>query len=628
MRIRGYAAKYNSDSGDLGGFVESIEPGAFDAVVRSNPDVVALFNHNPDHILGRTPSTLTLRSDKVGLLMDLELPDTELGRSIFQSVERGDLKGQSFAFSDFEATWNEDYSRRSISRINQLYDVGPVTYPAYDDTSVSARDRERAIEESRKAAPSVPATPAQVAKTNKGIHIMKTPQEHRAEAQGFQNKVTAIQAKASSEDRDLTPEEVEEIASLNEETAQHQRTAEVLERNAQIAADLQKPAAPIAQPDVPEQRKVAPAPRAMATLPLKRNLRSFTPEVYGTTKAANDTAYRCGMFWLSTFENHMQDEARAYCQANGVQRAMGINVGTKGGYLVPDEMEQAVINVIDKFGVARSACRLHTMSADTKNVPIRDSGLTAYAIGENSAITSSDKAWSTAELVARKWGVLVKYSSEISEDSIISIADDLAEEIGSAIADKQDDSWLNGDGTSTYHGMRGLQVLMEADTWSGSLFDAASAHDTLAEVDADDLAQLYGKMLDKYRPGSAWLCSPFTKAVVFDAIMAAAGGNMNAQLAAGQPATYMGYPIITSEKMYAPATASTVANDKVPIMFGRFDIGSSLGERRGLTVATSADRYFPEDQLAIRGTMRFDISNHNANCGTSVGPIVGLALTT
>jgi HK97 family phage major capsid protein len=200
--------------------------------------------------------------------------------------------------------------------------------------------------------------------------------------------------------------------------------------------------------------------------------------------------------------------------------------------------------------------------------------------------------------------------------------------MGSAFAGGEDDSWLNGDGSNTYHGINGLWTRMEADDWSGSLFDAASGHDTLAEIDADDLGQLYGKMLDKYRPGSIWLCNTFTKAVVFDSIMAAAGGNMNTQLAQGQPATYMGYPIVTSEKMYAPATAATQANDKVPIMFGRPDIGCSFGTRRGMTIALSADRYFELDQLAIRGTERYDIVNHNANPGTTVGPITGLALTT
>lgn len=643
MVVRGYAAKYSSDSNDLGGFIETIEPGAFDEVVK-NSDVVALVNHDPNNLLGRTPGTLSLRSDKTGLLMELDIPDTEYGRSTYNSIQRGDLKGQSFSFSDFEADWNPDFTRRNITRINKLYDVGPVTFPAYDDTSVSARDRvsamdasaaeKRAAEEEavKRAAEEAAVLAANAKKTKKEFRSMD-PKQLRENAQKSAKAAEDLQAKAKTEERELTTEEVEKRDSLMSESKRCLREAKAQEELIELRKQLVTPETPQSTPNQPEQRHQPKPEKQIITMPLRRHMRSFKTEQFGSLQSANDAAYRSGRFLAAALYGH--EESRQWCAANGLrvvlqreERAAGINVNAKAGYLVPDEMETAVINVIDQFGVARRICRIHRMGSDTLVVPIRDSGLTAYAVGENSTITDSDKTWSNAELVARKWATLSKYSSEIAEDAIIDMADDLTMEIGSAFAGSEDDSMLNGDGTSTYHGIVGIHTSIEANKWTGCKIAAASGHDTLAEVDADDLAGLYGKMPDKYRPGSSWLVNEFTKAAVFDSIMAAAGGNQNVQLANGQPVSYMGYPIITSEKMYAPATAATAANGLVPILFGRFDIGVSMGVRRGMTVAMSDQRYFELDQIAIRGTERFDIAAHNANPGTTVGPIVGLSLTT
>lgn len=654
--IRGYAVRYGMDSQDLGGFIETIDKEAFKELMeRGDLDVVSLFNHSADNLLGRTPNTLTLRNDDNGLFMETELPDTELGRSVFTAIQRGDLKGQSFSFSNFEATWSKDFTRRNITKISNLYDVGPVTFPAYPDTNVAARDREAAMaaaeEERRQAietqkladeakeiekrAADQAAKPADPATKHKREPVMD-PKELRNKAQECSDRADVITNTAKSEERELTDEEVESIAACTEEQTKYLRRAKVLEAQIRAKADLKKVDDLGVLPNEPSSLG-QPVKRDRVFIPLRHNLRSFKNDSFGTVKQANDAAYRSGMFMLAALCK--VPAAVEYCRTHGiaigkdgtggsVQRATGINLNVSSGYLVPDEMERALINVIDQYGLARKYCRQHRMNSDTMTVPIRDAGLTAYAIGENTEITESDKTWTNAELVARKWGVLVKYASEISEDAIIDMADDLTQEMGSAFAGTEDDCWLNGDGSNTYHGIQGIWNLIEADTWTGSLFDCAAANDTLAEITSDDLALCFGKMPNKYRQGGMWLCNPFTKAVVFDGLASAAGGNTQREIAAGQLDTYAGYAIIESEKFYAPALASTVANDKVPILFGRYDIGCSFGNRRGMTIALSTDRYFELDQLAIRGTERFDISNHNANCGTAVGPVVGLALTT
>ena len=145
--IVGYAAKYNVLSLDLGGFRERILPGAFDKVLsrqRGKQDVIAVFNHDPNILLGRTSSgTLELSSDDKGLKYSVTPPAERA--DIISLILRKDLRGSSFAFTVSKD--GESYASdaggavRSISQISGLYDVGPVVSPAYPSstTGISMR---------------------------------------------------------------------------------------------------------------------------------------------------------------------------------------------------------------------------------------------------------------------------------------------------------------------------------------------------------------------------------------------------------------------------------------------------------------------------------------------------------
>lgn len=144
--ILGYAAVYDQLSDDLGGFREKILRGAFTRCLASDPDVRCLFNHNPELILGRTKSgTLDLSEDPNGLFFDCELPETSVGRDLRESVSRGDVDQCSFSFQVEGQNWREektpDGDVRTIRELTDvdLFDVGPVTFAAYPQTSVSAR---------------------------------------------------------------------------------------------------------------------------------------------------------------------------------------------------------------------------------------------------------------------------------------------------------------------------------------------------------------------------------------------------------------------------------------------------------------------------------------------------------
>ena len=134
--VVGHASVYDSRSNNLGGFYEYIERGAFTEELIANSDVRALINHDPNLILARnTSGTLNLTADERGLKYEFEMPETSYGKDLAISMKRGDITQSSFAFTVAEDDWSTDdegNNIRTIKKIDRLYDVSPVTYPAYN----------------------------------------------------------------------------------------------------------------------------------------------------------------------------------------------------------------------------------------------------------------------------------------------------------------------------------------------------------------------------------------------------------------------------------------------------------------------------------------------------------------
>lgn len=171
-RISGYAAKFNTLSENLGGFRETIQVGAFDHVLVD--DVRALFNHSPSMILGRTKAgTLHLEADAIGLRYCIDPPDTQYARDLHKSIRRGDVTQSSFAFQVDRDDWQEDDDGRiirTIKTIKRLFDISPVTYPAYPDTSVAARS----VLQFRDNAYAKPVRQSQVARRRAFLYLKTT----------------------------------------------------------------------------------------------------------------------------------------------------------------------------------------------------------------------------------------------------------------------------------------------------------------------------------------------------------------------------------------------------------------------------------------------------------------------
>lgn len=138
-KIEGHAAVFNSKA-SMGYFDEQVAQGAFSKTIQEH-DVRALFNHDPNYVLGRNKAdTLSLAEDSTGLAYSIKPPDTQWARDLMESMKRGDISQSSFGFRTIKDSWDQgqDPILRTINEV-RLFDVSPVTFPAYDETDCAVR---------------------------------------------------------------------------------------------------------------------------------------------------------------------------------------------------------------------------------------------------------------------------------------------------------------------------------------------------------------------------------------------------------------------------------------------------------------------------------------------------------
>lgn len=148
-QIIGHAAVFDTIT-DLGWFKERVAKGTFAESIKRD-DIRALFNHDPNIVLGRNKAgTLRLSEDETGLAVEIDLPDTQWARDLRVSIERGDVTQMSFGFEVLDASWEtvDGEDVRTLKRV-KLWDVSLVTFPAYPTTDASVRSVRDVFEEHR-----------------------------------------------------------------------------------------------------------------------------------------------------------------------------------------------------------------------------------------------------------------------------------------------------------------------------------------------------------------------------------------------------------------------------------------------------------------------------------------------
>lgn len=333
---------------------------------------------------------------------------------------------------------------------------------------------------------------------------------------------------------------------------------------------------------------------------------------------------RAGQWLLATIYHN--EKAATWCKANGVAlvKAAGETVGSSGGFLVPADLSNAILDLRDRYGAFRRRARIVPMASDNTTVARRPGGTGAFFVGENQTATETQATVDNINLTAKKIGSLIRLSNEIEEDAIVDIVDFVANEIAFAFAQKEDDCAFNGDGTSAYGKMRGIGTIVLDGNHNNAKVAAQSGHNTYLTIDATDLGNLISAVRASAIPNAAWFASLTCFATTFCRLSGTAGGGYleTGMIDGIMTPFYLGFPVILTQKM--PLIATTLSG-KMMLAFGDMYAGAALGQRRGITLARSDDRYMDQDEIAVLGTERFHANIHDmGDSGTNLGSLAAL----
>jgi HK97 family phage major capsid protein len=424
------------------------------------------------------------------------------------------------------------------------------------------------------------------------------------EAAALANRIDAVRA---IEAEDTTARDVE-LIDLNkradELTAKIDFEKKVVESAKSLRSVVERCS------PAPEVRADEPKVRIEA-VPFSGRLRAF--------EKAED-AYKVGM-WFKAKSGDA--EAKRWCQDHGVEaRAMGSTSANSGSAVVPDVLSSTVIRLVDQYSAFAQNATSVTMPSDVLQFPRRTGGTTAYWIDENTAITASDPTMNQVSLTARKVSGAVVIASELLADSIVSISDFIATELGLSLANAVEAAAWSGNpanapgvaGLVTSH--TGGLLASSGATYAASLVTAAG--DTPDEVTKANLLAMMAAVPQHSRQGAKWFCSPFFFATCMQALDLNQGGSVG--LSQGMGLTFLGSPVVLTDRLPSGADSTGA----VMALYGNMANSSYYGVRQSIEIASSDQVNFLSDQTVIRAVARVAIAHPNLGTSTVAGPVIGL----
>lgn len=446
---------------------------------------------------------------------------------------------------------------------------------------------------------------------------MKTVKELQEAIQDQHDRVAAILNVAKTEGRDLNADEEKEVDELQGKGDQVGKIGELeakLERLQKIES-AQKAIARSRFAAAAGDEPVVDGELNISAVKVPAKAKTAAVRAY-TGPNADKEAYIAGQWFLALNGN---ENANAWLKSHGVQNAMSTSDNTKGGYLVPEVLESAIIRNVEEFGVARREARVYPMGPGVTLIPRRSSGFTGYFAGENSSVTASDLAFDQVRLEARKLMVFSSWSSELPEDSVVALGDLLTAEVAQCFAVKEDQCLFLGDGTSTYGGIVGLANALAA----GAVATTASNVDTPAEITIASFEEAMGKLLMIPGLQPKWYCHSSIYYNVMQRLGYAAAGNSAANFNAAFAPTFLGYPVVFCQAMDSGAPTTDLSG-KFICYFGDMSRSVTMGQKRGISIAVDNSYGFNTDSVYFRATERFDINCHERGTATAGGTIIGV----
>lgn len=362
-----------------------------------------------------------------------------------------------------------------------------------------------------------------------------------------------------------------------------------------------------------------------------RGTHPFLSQIIEDRYEARQTALAMGHIILSMAPIEPRTASRKWCEDNNVnwQAASGQSefINEDGGYLVPEEFERVLIILREQFGIFRQHAEIVPMGSDTKWQPRQTQGLTATFTSEGTAITTSRSKFDRVNLVAKKLAALAFNTTEVDEDSVVALGDRLVANIAYAFSKKEDQAGFTGDGTSTFGTIVGVaQQLIDRWTVAPSSGEGLilAAGNEFSDVTLGNLQDMQGNLPEYAEMRPQWFCHKRVWSVMLMRIALASGGVPAAEILMGGEKRILGDPVVITQAM-----PRVDANSSVPLTYGTLAMAAMFGDRRGVTIAESIHHKFAEDEIAFRGTERFDIVVHSVESPedtTEPGPILGLVM--
>jgi HK97 family phage major capsid protein len=436
-----------------------------------------------------------------------------------------------------------------------------------------------------------------------------------AQAEGRQieigDDIEAIGSVAEAEARDLTDDDQTRIADLTAESDKLVGTIKNLRAAVEAKDRIAK--ARITPQLIQQQDADQRVPTTQNALPAR--VKQTRSKHYASTY----DAYCVGQ-WLAAKFCH-RPEAQAFCREHGVgdfRGAMEGGTDTLGGFSVPDPMAATIIELMEEWGVFRANARNVVMTSDTLDVPKLDASMTVFYPAEGGAITASDLTFGSVGLVAVKYAALGLMSTELNEDSVISMVDLLTRDIARMFAYSEDLNGFLGTGvTDTPTGagpITGIGDSLQAGA-KVTLGTAGWANATLQDFEA-----MAGKLKQYGGISPRWYISRYGYFNTILDLLNTAGGTDMRQIEEGGELMFLGYPVTFTQVL----PGETIGLSDLLAVLGDLDLGSYLGTRRQVSIRTLNELYAANDQIGVLGTLRSDIQIHSVGDATDAGAIVGL----
>ena len=269
-----------------------------------------------------------------------------------------------------------------------------------------------------------------------------------------------------------------------------------------------------------------------------------------------------------------------------VSNVLSEGTDSEGGYLVPDEYENTLVQALEGENVIRGRSHVITTSNGTHKIPVVASKGEASWIDENGAYPEDDDTFAQVNIDAHKIGTIIKVSEELLNDSAFNLESYFAQEFGRRIGTKEEEAFINGNGSSKPTG-----ILASAEVGVTTASDKA--------ITADELIDLFYSLKGVYRRNAVWVLNDTTVKAIRKLKDENGQYIWQPALKDGDHDTLLGRPILTTGAM------PEIAADAKPVIFGDLSY-YWIGDRQGVTFKRLNERYADMGQVGFLASKRVD----------------------